>query len=70
MIRTILTPEKNFLSFNIPDKYIGKKMEIIAFAVDDLTDDVIYTAKNHKSFSAVKLNTRNYKFNRDQANER
>ncbi|MCA1760453.1 MAG: hypothetical protein LC658_11855 [Bacteroidales bacterium] len=70
MIRTVITPDKNFLSFNIPDKYIGKKMEIIAFAVDDLSDDVIYTAKNRKSFSAVKLNTRGFKFNRDEANER
>jgi hypothetical protein len=70
MIRTIITPAKNFLSFNIPDKYIGKKLEVIAFVVDEAAEDVIYTTKSHKSFSAIKLNTKDYKFNRDEANKR
>lgn len=70
MIRTVVTPDKNFLSFNIPDKYIGKKLEVIAFAVDEPSEDVIYTTKSSKSFSAIKLNTKGFKFNRDEANER
>lgn len=70
MIRTVVTPDKNLLSFNIPDKYIGKKMEVIAFAVDEPSDDVIYTTKSNKSFSAIKLSTKGFKFNRNEANER
>lgn len=70
MIRTVITPDKNFLSLNIPDKYIGKKMEIIAFAVDELSDDIVYSTKSDKSFSAIKLSTKGFKFNRDEANER
>ena len=70
MIRTVVTPDKNFLSFNIPDKYIGKKMEVIAFAVDEPSEGVIYTAKSHKRFSAIKLSTKDFKFNREEANER
>lgn len=70
MIRTVITPDKNFLSFTIPDKYIGKKMEVIAFAVDEPSEDVIYSAKSKKSFSAIKINTKGFKFNRDEANER
>jgi hypothetical protein len=70
MIRTVVTPVKNVLSFIIPDRYIGKKMEVIAFAVDELSEDVIYTTKSRKSFLAVKLNTKGFKFNRDEANER
>jgi hypothetical protein len=70
MIRTVITPDKNFLSFNIPDKYIGKKMEVIAFAVDEPSESIIYTAKSHKSFSAIKLSTKGFKFNREEANER
>jgi len=70
MIRTVITPDKNLLSINIPDKYIGKKMEVIAFLVDEPAEDVIYTAKRSKSFSAVKLNTKGFIFNRDEANER
>jgi hypothetical protein len=70
MIRTVIIPENNTLSFNIPDKYIGKKMEIIAFAVDEPSEDIIYSGRSHKSFSAIRLNTKGYKFNRQQANER
>jgi hypothetical protein len=70
MIRTVITPDKNLLSINIPDKYIGKKMEVIAFLMDEPAEDVIYTAKRSKSFSAIKLNTKGFKFNRDEANER
>jgi hypothetical protein len=70
MIRTVIIPDKNFLSFTIPDKYIGKKMEVIAFAIDEPAADLIYSTKNSKSFSAIKLNTRGFKFSRDEANER
>ncbi len=70
MIRTVVTPDKNFLSFNIHDKYIGKKMEVIAFAVDEPSESVIYATKRRKSFSAIKLSTKGFKFNRDEANER
>jgi hypothetical protein len=70
MIRTVITPDKNSLTFNIPDKYIGKKMEIIAFVIDELSDDLIYNSKSSKTFSAIKLNTKGFKFNRDEANER
>ncbi len=70
MIRTVVTPKKNRVSFNIPDKYIGKKMEVIAFAVDESTEDVIYAAKSRKSFSAASINTMGFKFDRNEANER
>lgn len=53
MIRTVLIPDKNILSFNIPDKYIGKKMEVIAFAVDELSEDIIYSSKSNKCFQQL-----------------
>ena len=61
MIRTIITPDKNQISIKIPDKFIGKKIEAIAFSLDDPSDDVIYTEKSYKSFSSIKLQTRGYK---------
>jgi len=70
MIRTVVTPDKNFLSINIPDMYIGKRMEVIAFALDEPADEVLYHKKRRKSFSAVNLSTKGFKFNRDEANER
>ena len=70
MIRTIITPDKNKISIDIPDKFIGKKMEVIAFSLEDSLSDVIYTESKVKSFSAIQLNTKGFKFNRDEANER
>ena len=70
MIRTVVTPEKNLLSINIPDKYIGKKMEVIAFALDETADDIVYDNIRYKSFSAINISTKGFKFDRDEANER
>jgi hypothetical protein len=70
MIRTVVTSNNNILTVPIPDKYIGRQIEVIAFAVDEPLDDVIIARKDKKTFTAVKLNTKGYKFNRDEANER
>ena len=32
MIHTIVTPLKQIISFNIPAEYVGKEIEVIAFA--------------------------------------
>ena len=70
MIRTVVTPRRNILSFSIPDKYIGKRLKVIAFAMDEPSDEILYSEIPEKKFSAVKLNTRGFKFNREEANER
>jgi hypothetical protein len=70
MIRTIVTTNNNILTLSIPDRYIGRKLEVIAFAVDEPMDDIIFSTKSKKTFVAIKLNTKGYKFNRDEANER
>lgn len=70
MIRTVVIPDKNYLSLNIPDKYIGKKVEVIAFVVEENAEESDNNGKKKKSFSAVKLNTSGFKFNREEANER
>ena len=38
MIRTVLTPDKQSISLTLPENFIGKKVEIIAFTVDDDTE--------------------------------
>jgi len=65
MIRTIVTPNNNFLSFSIPDTYIGKKVEIIAFSIDEPSENETAPVLNKKRFSAVKLKTKGYKFDRE-----
>jgi len=70
MIRTVVTANNNIITLPIPDKYIGRQLEIIAFAVDEPSEDIILSAKNKKTFSAIRLKTKGFKFNREEANER
>jgi hypothetical protein len=36
MIRTVLTPDSNLVAFPIPDVYVGKELEIIAFPHNEM----------------------------------
>jgi putative transposon-encoded protein len=38
MIRFILTPVDTDLTITIPEKYVGKQIEIIAFATDEVEE--------------------------------
>jgi hypothetical protein len=69
MIRTIITPKEQSISFNIPKDYVGKEIEVIAFAKGEgITRE--QSALKKVTFNALSIDTRGYKFNRDQANER
>ena len=69
MIRTIITPDKQIVSFEIPKDYIGKQIEVIAFAKDEgFTEEK--PARKKVTFTALSIDTRGYKFNREEANER
>lgn len=69
MIRTIVKPNNNKLILAIPDNYIGKQIEVIAFMIDEGKEKPL-NKKKEVSFNAVLLDTRGFKFNRDEANER
>jgi hypothetical protein len=51
-----------------PEAYIGRNVEIILFAVDEATQGMKKSVK--RTFDAVKLDLTNYKFDRDEANQR
>jgi hypothetical protein len=38
MIRTVVTPSKKQVSLPIPDAYIGKKIEVLFYALDEVTN--------------------------------
>jgi hypothetical protein len=44
MIRTIFVPDSNSITFPIPDKYVGKKLEITIFPLAEPT--LIKPARN------------------------
>jgi len=35
MIRTLITPKTNDIHIEIPDEYLGKKVEVLVFAYDE-----------------------------------
>jgi hypothetical protein len=69
MIRTVITAEKNSLLLSLPDNYVGRQVEVIAFTIDEpVKQKRRLSAKDvFKSFS---VNTQGFKFNRDEANSR
>jgi len=71
MIQTVIIPDNNIvnLSFTIPDDYIGRELEVIAFARNE-GRQTSKAQKKFASFNSVSIDTTDFKFNRDEANER
>ncbi len=68
MIRTLITPSTQTVFFDVPKEYIGKELEIIAFSKNDYIPT--YTHNKKVSFTALSIDTKGFKFDRDEANER
>jgi len=69
MIHTTITPNKQTISFDIPRDYVGKQIEVIAFAKGEGFTKEQPTQKK-VSFTVLHVDNKDYKFNRDEANER
>jgi hypothetical protein len=69
MIRTILIPRQKTISFDIPESYVGKELEVIAFSTGEGMAEE-NAVKKQVSFNAISIDTRGFKFNRDEANKR
>jgi hypothetical protein len=68
MVRMIVRPDKTSISIDIPEKYIGKEIEVIAFEKHEGAKKKA-PKKKTVTFNAVSVDTRGYKFNRNEANE-
>lgn len=53
----------------MPESYVGKELEVIAFTEKEGFGEEEFSGKK-VSFSAMSIDTRGFKFNRDEANER
>ena len=40
MIRTIITPQQADVLISVPPQYIGKKLEVLLYAVEEITEEV------------------------------
>ena len=60
MIRTIITPEKQDVSIHIPENYIGKKIEVLLYAVDELNEVDSLKKKSSDFRGALNLTDQQY----------
>lgn len=48
MIRTVLTPEKHDISIKVPEKYIGKKVEVIVYTLEEIEGELLKPSVSKK----------------------
>jgi hypothetical protein len=60
MIKTIVTPENNSLYLSIPNNYIGREIEVLLYAKDELQEEKIKPKKTMANFSGI-LSENDYK---------
>lgn len=78
--RKIVRIKNHTLNLHLPEKFKDRKVEVIVLPADEKErkedsrsfheEEVIFSGKRNKFFSAVQLNTKGFKFNREEANER
>ncbi len=71
MIRTFIIPNQSNYKVTLvfPDDYLGEEVEIIAFKKQEGLPEKDSGVKT-VSFEALSIDTKNFKFNRNDANER
>ena len=57
------------LDIPLPANYVGKEINLLLYSFDELERTDVVKNKKWK-FSSTHVNISNYKFNRDEANER
>ena len=66
MVRQILTPLGNVVTLNLPDSFIGKTIEILAFDIYEKENSSKQDLKREieNFYNSVKINMKGFKFNR------
>ncbi|BAU54610.1 hypothetical protein [Mucilaginibacter gotjawali] len=61
MIRTLITPEKQDVSIHIPENYVGKQIEVLLYAVDEINKESKPEKKKPSDFrGALNLTNEQY----------
>lgn len=53
MIKTKITPQNNSILISVPNSYIGKEIEILLYAKDELEEEKIKPKKTMANFNGV-----------------
>lgn len=68
MIKTVVTPQSNNLNLVIPDNYIGREIEVLLYAKDELEEEKIKPKKIMANFSGV-LSEKDYQSLKSQTEQ-
>jgi hypothetical protein len=61
MIRTVITPENQDVSIHIPESYIGRQIEVLLYAIDELNEQENLKNKKPSDFrGALNLSDEQY----------
>jgi len=61
MVRTIITPENQDVSIHIPEDYVGRQIEVLLYAVDELQNEERPEKKKPSDFrGTLKLSDEEY----------
>ena len=67
-IREVVVPKNNKIELTIPDHFIGRRIEVLAFEMED--SPVELQKKVKQPFIVANVKVPDYKFNGGEANER
>jgi hypothetical protein len=75
MYRQIITPDKAKFTITFPEEFIGKEVEVIAFTLKEAVQNTDTTGIDKKEAleflkNSTRIDLSNFKFNREEANER
>ena len=64
MVRTLLTPQQQNISIQVPQNYIGRQIEVLVYAVDELTtQEKTPTPNNAARYKGIFSKEEGKKFN-------
>lgn len=72
MVRQIIKASSNDIHISVPDNYVGKTLEVLAFTLDetkqDISEDHIHSI--NALYDSIRVDFTDFVFNRDEANSR
>lgn len=69
-IREIRRVEDNTITIQLPENYRDKEVEVLVLPFEDSKESESVKIRSFESLKHISLDTRNYKFNREELHER
>ena len=63
MVRTLITPQHQNISIQVPQNYVGKQIEVLLFAVDELVEEEKTATPNAAKYKGMFSKEEGEKFN-------